>query len=143
MFSVVAVTKVLVGLVDRAEARRLFDDRTVTKALLNLMADKLERIVDNQTALTLPSAYSRIYAVILTALKEGPGEAGVQLELPSQTAIALAANVSRETVSRAMKTLAAHGAILKEGRSYRLTDRRALQELAERLLEANASSRSA
>lgn len=130
MFSVVAVTRVLAGLVDRAEARRLFNERGVSKALLTLLASKLELVVDNQATLTLPSAYSRIYAVIQSALREGPGEVEAQLELPSQAAIALAANVSRETVSRAMQILAARGAIAREGRRYRLTDRSVLRELA-------------
>ncbi|AQV96381.1 Crp/Fnr family transcriptional regulator [Cupriavidus necator] len=130
MFSVVAVTRVLAGLMERAEARRLFNERGVGKALLELLASKLEQVVDNQATLTLPSAYARIYAAILSALRETPGEAEAQLELPSQAAIALAANVSRETVSRAMRVLAARGAIAREGRRYRLTERSVLRELA-------------
>jgi CRP-like cAMP-binding protein len=129
MFSVVAVTTVNAGLMDRAEARRLFDAGSVSKAVLKQLAGKLERVADNQATLTLPSAYARIYAAILSALREHPGDIELQPELPGQAALALAANVSRETVSRAMKTLMARGAIIKEGRRYRLTDRRVLQEL--------------
>lgn len=130
MFSVTAVSTVPDGLVARSEARRLFNDRGVSKGLLNLLAGKLERVVDNQTVLTLPSAYARVYAVILTTFREGADEAEPQPELLSQAAIALAANVSRETVSRALKALLEQGAIIKEGRRYRLTDWRMLRQLA-------------
>lgn len=130
MYSVIAVTTVIAGLVDRAEARRLFDNGCVSKALLKRLASKLELVVDNQAVLTLPSAYARIYSVILTALRDAPAEVEAQLELPTQAAIALAANVSRETVSRAMKTLVARGAIAKINGRFRLTERRVLQELA-------------
>ncbi|AQV96476.1 Crp/Fnr family transcriptional regulator [Cupriavidus necator] len=130
MCSVIAVTTVIAGLVDRAEARRLFDNSCVSKALLKRLANKLESVVDNQAALTLPSAYARTYSAILAALRESPAEAAAQLELPPHAAIALAANVSRETVSRAMKTLVARGAIAKVSGRFRLTDRRVLHELA-------------
>jgi CRP-like cAMP-binding protein len=130
MFTVVAVDTVLAGLMARAEARRLFAESSVSTALLRLLAGKLERVADNQVVLTLPSAYARIYSVILSALREGPDEAEAQRELPSQAAIAMAANVSRETVSRAMRILATHGAITREGRRYHLANRGVLLALA-------------
>ncbi len=129
MFSVTAVNTVLAGLVTRTEARRLFTDTAIADALLRLLAGKLELVVDNHAALTLPSAHARVYAVILNAFRSSTDEAEPP-ELPSQAAIALAANVSRETVSRALKTLVSRGAIAKAGRRYLLTDRQMLQRLA-------------
>jgi CRP-like cAMP-binding protein len=53
--SLLAVTEVLVGLVERAEATRLFADAVVSKGLMQLMSNRLERLVDGQTVLTRPS----------------------------------------------------------------------------------------
>ncbi|MDF3886725.1 Crp/Fnr family transcriptional regulator [Cupriavidus basilensis] len=128
--SITAITPVVVGLMERVEARRLFSDIGVSNALLRQLSNKLVRIVDNQVTLTRPSAYSRIYAVILALLKESLDEGGATLELPNQASIALAANVSRETVSRVVKTLLASGAITKEGRRFHVTDRSLIQKLA-------------
>lgn len=128
--SVVAVTPAVVGLVQRAEARRLFSDVGVSKGLIRLLSKQVELVVNNHTALALPNAYSRVYAVLITVLEESSGGVKPLPEIPSQAAIALAANVSRETVSRAIKTLVGHGAIAKDGRRVRIIDRNLLQNLA-------------
>jgi CRP-like cAMP-binding protein len=128
--SIMAVTPTVVGIVERTEARRLFSNTAVSKALLRLLSNKVELILDNQEMLTLPSAYARIYAVIVGALKKCSDEGEPALELASQATIALAANVSRETVSRMLKALVARGAVTKEGRRFYVTSRNLFEKLA-------------
>ena len=130
MATLTAVTSTLVGLVDRAEARTLFSDVASSIHLAQVMASKLERVIDTQAMITLPNSHARIYAAILSALAEDADGDKPHAEFPALSAIALAANVSRETVSRAIRTLIARGAIAKVNhRRFRLVDRQVLQEL--------------
>jgi CRP-like cAMP-binding protein len=124
--TIMAVTPTVVGIVERSEARKLFSNVAVSKALLRILSNKVELAVDNQELLTQPSAYARIYRV----LKKCSDEGEPPLELASQAIIGRAANVSRETVSRVLKTLVARGAVMKEGRRFYVTNRNLLKELA-------------
>jgi DNA-binding Lrp family transcriptional regulator len=69
-----------------------------------------------------PGAFGRVYAVLDAAVQET--EAGVfpLIEFQSQSAMAVAANVSRETVSRAIASLTRRGVIVKDGRRLRVRD---------------------
>jgi DNA-binding GntR family transcriptional regulator len=93
------------------------------------MAHRLEVAVDNKAVMTEPSAYIRVYMAVLTVLEGRAGDEVPSLELPSQTTIALMANVSRETVSRAMKTLFSCGAVSKVGRRFCVVDRGLVEQL--------------
>ncbi|MEX3894780.1 Crp/Fnr family transcriptional regulator [Paraburkholderia sp. BR10954] len=112
--SLAALTTGVVGVISRARTRELFLDPSVADALLAILSAKLHRAVHGQSTLSPPGAYSRVYAVINAVLTENTDIAQALIELPNQTAIAIAANVSRETVSRAMKSLMQRGAVVKE-----------------------------
>jgi CRP-like cAMP-binding protein len=128
--SVVASTSVVVGLISRVQARKLFCDPSVAAALLTVLSNKLHRAIHGQSTLSMPRAYSRVYAVIDAVVAESADDAP---PLPNQASIAIAANVSRETVSRAMKLLVQlvqRRAIVKEGRRFRVYDRSVFAKLA-------------
>ena len=125
--SVVASTSVVVGLISRVQARKLFCDPSVSVALLAILSNKLHRAIHGQSTLSMPRAYTRVYAVIDAVVAESADDAP---PLPNQTSIAIAANVSRETVSRAMKLLVQRRAIVKEGRRFRVYDRSVFAKLA-------------
>jgi CRP-like cAMP-binding protein len=127
--SVAAVTNSVVGLIGRAEARSLFHAAGVSESLLKILSTRLHQSIARQAALVQPCAYGRVYAVLNTAVQETAGDAMPLIEFPSQAAIAVAANVSRETVSRAIGALARRGAIVKDGRRLRVRDRGVLATL--------------
>jgi CRP/FNR family cyclic AMP-dependent transcriptional regulator len=125
--SVIASTSVVVGLIGRVQARKLFCDHRVSVALLAILSNKLHRAVCSQSTLSMPRAYA---AVINAVVADSAGDARPLIELPNQASIAIAANVSRETVSRAMKLLIQRGGIVKEGRHVRICDRSVFAKLA-------------
>ena len=118
------------GLISRVQARKLFCDPSVAAALLTVLSNKLHRAIHGQSTLSMPRAYSRVYAVINAVVAESAGDAKPLIELPNQASIAISANVSRETVSRAMKLLIQRGGIVKEGRRLRISDRSVFAKLA-------------
>jgi CRP/FNR family cyclic AMP-dependent transcriptional regulator len=128
--SVIASTSVVVGLIGRVQARKLFCDHRVSVALLAIVSNKLHRAVCSQSTLSMPRAYARVCAVINAVVADSAGDARPLIELPNQASIAIAANVSRETVSRAMKLLIQRGGIVKEGRHVRICDRSVFAKLA-------------
>ncbi|REE22640.1 MULTISPECIES: Crp/Fnr family transcriptional regulator [unclassified Paraburkholderia] len=128
--SVTALTSGVVGVISRAQARELFCDASVAVALLSILSGKFHRAVRGQSTLSMPRAFSRVYAIINAALDESPDGTQPLIELPNQTAIATSANVSRETVSRAMKSLMQRGAVIKEGQRLRVLDRSIFSGLA-------------
>lgn len=128
--SVAAVTETVVGLIGRADARSLFRAAGIPEALLQILSTRLHDAVARQAALVQPSAYGRVYAVLDAAVQDTVDDALALIEFPSQAAIAVAANVSRETVSRAIGSLARCGAIVKDGRRLRVRDRSVLTSLA-------------
>jgi CRP-like cAMP-binding protein len=128
--SVAAVTGAVVGVIGRAEARRLFRAPGVAQALLEILSTRMNQAITRQAALVQPAAYGRVYAVLDTVVQETADDALPLIEFPSQSAIAVAANVSRETVSRAIGSLARCGVIVKDGRRLRVRDRNVLATLA-------------
>jgi CRP-like cAMP-binding protein len=128
--SVATVTSAVVGLIGRAEARNLFRETGVSQALLEILSTRMNQAITRQAALVQPAAYGRVYAVLDTVVQEIAGEELPLIEFPSQAAIAVAANVSRETVSRAIGSLARCGVIVKDGRRLRVRDRGVLATLA-------------
>jgi CRP-like cAMP-binding protein len=128
--SMIASTSVVVGFISRVQARKLFSDPGVAIALLAILSNKFHRALHGQSTLTMPRAYSRVYAVIDAVLSQSAGDERQPIELPNQASIAIAANVSRETVSRAMKLLIQRGGIAKVGRRLRICDRSVFARLA-------------
>src|SRR5947209_6622388 len=73
--------------------------------LLFLASGRLRGASVYQTILCLPNASQRVYALILRLCKVAPGGLVVVEYPPKQQALAIMANTSRESVSRAMKVL--------------------------------------
>jgi CRP-like cAMP-binding protein len=121
--SLSALTSAIVGVVSRRHAHMLFSDSGVTRSLIEILSGKFHQAIEGQSTLSMPRAYSRIYAIINAVLAETPVDAFPLIQLPNQAAIAIAANVSRETVSRAITSLMRSGAIAKAGRRYQVCNR--------------------
>ncbi|MEW9584287.1 Crp/Fnr family transcriptional regulator [Paraburkholderia sp. DGU8] len=128
--NIVAVRKSIVALFSRAHARQLFNEPNVARALNNSMALRAMHLVERHAAQGLPRADARISAVIESAIDNAEQDESPLIELPDQATIAAMAKVSRETVSRVLKSLELRGVIAKEGRLTRIRDRIALHALA-------------
>lgn len=121
--SLSTLTSAIVGVISRRHARMLFSDPGVTRSLIEILSGKFHQAIEGQSTLSMPRAYSRIFAIINAVLAETPDGAYPLIQLPNQAAIAIAANVSRETVSRAITSLMRSGAIAKTGRRYQVCNR--------------------
>jgi CRP/FNR family transcriptional regulator, cyclic AMP receptor protein len=128
--NIAAVKKSTVALFDRAHARQLFNEPDVARALNDSMALRLMHLVERYAVQGLPRADARISAVIESSINHAEKDESPLIELPDQATIAAMAKVSRETVSRVLKSLTNRGVIAKEGRRIRVRDRVMLHALA-------------
>ncbi|MEW9585696.1 Crp/Fnr family transcriptional regulator [Paraburkholderia sp. DGU8] len=128
--NIVAVRKSTVALFSRAHARQLFDEPNVARALNSSMAGRVMHLVERHALQGLSRADARISAVIESTIGNSEKDESPLIELPNQATIAAMAKVSRETVSRVLKSLTARGVIVKEGRRIRVRDRDTLHRLA-------------
>src|SRR5437868_10737907 len=103
--SVVATTESVVGFLPKEHAQWLFyHNPAVIESLLRRLCNTIRQASNYRSLLGLTRAYSRVYSVLETAVARGTGSNEQIIEsMPNQHAIAIMANVSRETVSRAIK----------------------------------------
>jgi CRP-like cAMP-binding protein len=130
MVNIAATRKSTVAIIQRADARELLAEPSLSRALNTALAFQLYDLVERHTTQGLPRADSRISAVIASAMGGTKADASPLIELPNQATIAAMAKVSRETVSRVLKSLEHRGVIAKEGRQIRVCDRSRLHSLA-------------
>lgn len=130
--SVVATTSSLVGQLPGHVARHLFTrEPMVAERLLLRLCNTIRQSSHIRSVLGMARAFSRIYAVLHSAARTWSDHGLVTIEnLPSQQAIAITANVSRETVSRAMQALFANGIVEKDNRRLIVRNPAALAKLA-------------
>jgi CRP/FNR family transcriptional regulator, cyclic AMP receptor protein len=128
--SVAAVKDSTVGLISRSNARQLFDVPEVLRALSQAMAQQIQDGLQHHAEKGLPRADTRIAGVIMSSINNAEIDESPLTDLPTHATIGAMAKVSRETVSRVLKTLEHRGVIRKEGRFTRVRDRTALQRLA-------------
>jgi len=130
--SVVAAMPSVVARMPANIARKLFTHYPiVAERLLLRLCHTIRQSSQIRSVLGMARAFSRIYAVLHAACQSHEPEGLVTLEnLPSQQAIALTANVSRETVSRAMQALFANKIVEKDNRRLIVRNPTALAKLA-------------
>ncbi|MFL9966072.1 Crp/Fnr family transcriptional regulator [Paraburkholderia sediminicola] len=128
--NIAAIRKSTVALFSRSHARELFNEPNVARVLINSMALRVMHLVERHAVQGLPRADARISAVIESAINNAEKDESPLIELPDQATIAAMAKVSRETVSRVLKSLTSRGVIAKEGRRIRVCDRVTLHALA-------------
>lgn len=119
-----------VGLFNRSDATELLKEPSISRALSTILASQVQYLVTRHAAKESPRADSRISAIIESALDGIKGETTPLIELPDQATIAAMAKVSRETVSRVLRSLEDRGVIAKDGRRIRICDRLRLRNLA-------------
>ena len=129
--SAVAVVDSMVGFLPRAKARWLFfHDPVVVEQLLMKMSAMVRSSSQQRSLLSMNRSYSRIYAVLMNTAKKPSSAQPVIENLPTQQAIAMMANVSRETVSRAIQALVKMGVVTKDTKRLIVQDVATLEKLA-------------
>ncbi len=128
--SVIAMESSVVAFLLKAQALALFHQNAlVAERVMKGLAKKLRTASVYQTILCLPSASQRVFALLQRLCVVSPGGLVVE-NPPKQQVLAIMANTSRETVSRALKVLLDQGIVEKD--NHRLIVRRpaALQKLS-------------
>jgi CRP/FNR family cyclic AMP-dependent transcriptional regulator len=129
--SVVAIETSLVALLPKAQAWELFrHDPLVAERILLGLAARLRGASVYQTILCLPNASQRVYALLLRLCKVAPGGLVVVDHPPKQQALAIMANTSRESVSRAIKILLDDRIVEKDHHRLIVRQPKALEKLA-------------
>lgn len=113
--SVVASENSLVALLPRAPALALMiHNPLVSERMFKRMASSIRSAANYRTILSIPSAFQRVFALLNQFAKTAPGGLVVIEKMPTQQAIAIMVNTSRETVSRAIQILLQKGVVEKD-----------------------------
>ncbi|MFL9922603.1 Crp/Fnr family transcriptional regulator [Paraburkholderia fungorum] len=129
--SIIATTESVVGFLPKPEAQALFyQNPAVVEALLQRLCRTIRQASNYRAILGLTRAYSRVYSVLEASMKEAAGELLTIENLPNQQAIAIMANVSRETVSRAIRSLVDRQIVERDHRRLIVLDAEMLAKVA-------------
>ena len=122
----------MVGFLGKAEAQTLFyRNPAVVEALMQRLCRTIRQASSYRSMLGLSRAYARVYSVLEASMKKEADSGLMTIEnLPSQQAIAIMANVSRETVSRAVGSLVTSVVVQRERRRLVVVDPLMLRKLA-------------
>lgn len=114
-----------------ATARRtILGNVTLNERLLKLLAGHIRRSNDERRLLSLPNAFQRVFAQIVTMTQQAAASKSAIAPLPKQHDLAIMVNTSRETVSRALQLLIKKGIMTKEGHKILIRRPEALRQLA-------------
>ncbi|GGC07118.1 Crp/Fnr family transcriptional regulator [Pseudoduganella buxea] len=128
--SVVAMTPVLVGFLPAATALHLFSHSpSVARQMLQHLAQKIQRDSEFRALLSINNTTKRIFTYLLLMVQTDADGISIVKNLPTHQDIANMINTSRETVTRALLTLAQQGIIEKEQHRLVILNRAALERL--------------
>lgn len=115
--SVIAITPSKVASLKKNFARKLiFGHPLIAERLLKHISLKLRASTDYRALLGIPNAFQRVYSLMELMAKPDPGKLVTIENMPTHEQIALMANTSRETVSRAMQILNDEQVVEKDNR---------------------------
>lgn len=129
--SVVAMDHSVIALLPKSLAWELFrQNPLVAERVLIGLARKLRNASIYQTILCLPNASQRVFALLQCLSRVAPGGLVVIDYPPKQQVLAVMANTSRETVSRAIKVLTDKQVVEKDNHRLIVRDPKSLERLA-------------
>jgi CRP-like cAMP-binding protein len=129
--SVVAMSDVIVAFLPAPVAMRLFSHSPPVAAhMLRHLAQKIQRDSEFRALLSINNTTKRIFNFIILMQKRNANGTVVE-NLPTHQDIANMINTSRETVTRALLTLAQQGIVQKESHRLLIKNPEALQKLAQ------------
>jgi CRP-like cAMP-binding protein len=131
--SVVAISEVLVAFLPAPTAMHLFSHSpSVANQMLRHLAQKIQRDSEFRALLSINNTARRIYAylaLLQQTKQDEPGTPTVVENMPTHQDIANMINTSRETVTRALLTLAQQGIVQKDSHRLVILNPEALQKL--------------
>lgn len=112
-------------------ARKLFFEHPrIAERMMTHFAQMIRRSNELRALLALPNAFQRVFA-LLDSMKERQADGTLIInDLPTHQELAIMANTSRETVTRALSLSAGNGILQKQGRQLQICNPAALQRLA-------------
>ena len=129
--SIIATSESVIGFLPKAQAQALFyRNPAVVEALLQRLCRTIRQASNYRSMLGLTRAYARVYSVLEASMKRSAGDLLTIENLPNQQAIAIMANVSRETVSRAIRSLVDGQVVERDYRRLIVRDPETLKRLA-------------
>ena len=130
--SVVAVSESLLAFLPRGEALNLFfHNPLVAERMLRRLAQRLRDVSNYRTLVAIPGAFPRIYALLQQLAKPAAGGTMVIDNMPTHQQLAIMANASRETVTRALRSLIRQQVLAKEQRRLTIIDPAGLRRAAD------------
>ncbi|MEM5383479.1 Crp/Fnr family transcriptional regulator [Paraburkholderia phymatum] len=129
-WNIAAITRATVATLDRAQAMSLMRSPTIAPAVNQLMSADLLQMVQRYSVTGLSRASARVSALIATSVGDKKVDEWPAVEMPDQATVAALAKVSRETVSRVLKSLESKGVIVRIGRRLRVRDITMLRRIA-------------
>ncbi|MDE1990108.1 MAG: winged helix-turn-helix domain-containing protein, partial [Betaproteobacteria bacterium] len=103
----------------------------VAERVMKRLCHTIREAARLRAALSAARAHARIFSVLNDTVTSLPGGQGAVIEnLPTQQALATMANVSRESVSRALQILIKQGVVEKDHRRLIVLQPQVLQHLA-------------
>lgn len=129
--TLIALSPAIVLQVPGDVARALFYEHPpVAEAMMKHFAHMIRRSNDLRALLALPNSFQRVFALLDQMKEKGPSGTLVITDLPTHQEIAIMANTSRETVTRALSILSNGKIIEKQNRQLLIHNPVALHQLA-------------
>ncbi|MGK2940803.1 MAG: Crp/Fnr family transcriptional regulator [Immundisolibacter sp.] len=130
--TLIALTPAMVINVPGEVARKLFFEYPpVAKTMMAHFARVIRRGNDQRSLLSLPNSFQRVFALLDYIKQKGPENTLLIDDMPTHQEVAIMANTSRETVTRALSMLTASGIIEKQVRQLLIRKPVALKRLAD------------
>lgn len=124
-------------------AKRLFlQYPMITDRILQQLCQTVRQVAQIRSVLAINRAQSRVYHLLLRFAKPTADNALTIERLPNQHTIAMMANVSRESVSRAIRALIRQNILRKDARRLIITNPASLTELAQGGVESSEAAHS-
>jgi CRP-like cAMP-binding protein len=140
--TLIALTQAMVIQVPGGVARKLFFEcPPVAEAMLVHCARMIRRTNELRSVLALPNSFQRVFALLDHLKEPGSNETMLIHELPTHQEVAIMANTSRETVTRALSMLVASGIVEKQARQLVIRKPMALKRLADGAITVNPTQK--
>ena len=130
--TLVSLGDTVIGFLPRVTANELMTRHPlVAERVMKRLCHTIREASRLRAALSAARAHARIFSVLNNTVTQLPGGKGAVIEnLPTQQALATMANVSRESVSRALQILIKQGVVEKNHRRLIVLQPQVLQHLA-------------
>lgn len=113
--SVIAMENSLISQLPAAQALQLiYSNSLIAERVMKRLAMTIRKAAYHRSILGLPNAHQRVFALLAQMMQPAPGGMSVIDNPPTQQDIAIMANTSRETVSRALNSLIQRGVVEKD-----------------------------